>query len=171
MQTTFRLGERITQKFTKDNPAAWCNYFDQICFRYNILSNDDKIHALISCLDADSLAMVQPILGPNVPYAQVKQLLLDTYTAPLDARLQDILNVSSLGDLKPSQFLARARARISKNDMSDSVLIEILVAKLSYEAQIALATIVGMPLKDFAAAAHAAVRRLPPSFISSVSEP
>ena len=31
VQTTFRPGERITQKFTKDNPAAWCNYFDQIC--------------------------------------------------------------------------------------------------------------------------------------------
>ena len=81
VQTTFRPGERITQKFTKDNPAAWCNYFDQICLRYNILSND----ALISCLDADSLAVVQPILGPNVPYAQVKQLLLDTYTAEVES--------------------------------------------------------------------------------------
>ena len=70
------------------------------------MSDDDKIHALIFCLDADPLAVVQPILGPNVPYAQVKQLLLDTYTAPLDARLQHILSVSSLGDLKPSQFLA-----------------------------------------------------------------
>ena len=86
--------------------------------------------------------------------------------------MQDILNVSSLGELKPSQFLARARARISKDDMLDSVLIEILVAKLPYEAQKAVATAVGMPLKDFAAAADAAVRRLPPtSFISSVSQP
>ena len=77
-----------------------------------------------------------------------------------------------MGDLKPSQFLARARARISKDDISDSVLIEILVAKLPYEAQIALATAVGMPPKDFAAAADAAVRRLPStSFISSVSQP
>ena len=76
------------------------------------------------------------------------------------------------GDLKPSQFLARARARISKDDMSDSVLIEILVAKLPYEAHIALSTAVGMPLKDFSAAADAAVRRLPPtSFVSSVSQP
>ena len=56
--------------------------------------------------------------------------------------------------------------------MSDSVLIEILVTKLHYEAQIALVTAVGMPLKDFAPAADAAVRRLPPtSFISSVSQP
>ena len=56
--------------------------------------------------------------------------------------------------------------------MLDSILIEILVAKLPYEAQIALATAVGMPLKDFAAAADAAVRRLPPTFfISSVSQP
>jgi len=64
-------------------------------------------------------------------------------TAPLDARLQDIFNISSLGELKPSQFIARSRALISQQEMSDSVLCELLLAKLPYEIQVALATTVG----------------------------
>ena len=93
---------------------------------------------------------------------------MDTYTAQLDVRLQETLNISSLEDLKPSQFLAKARAKISKDD---SVLIEILVVQLPNEAEIALATAIGMRLKDFAAVADAAVQKLPPtSFISSVSQ-
>ena len=166
-----RPGEKITRTFTKSNPSDWCVYFERLCTRHNILQDAEKVDALISCLDSDSSAIIQPLLSHGSSYTEIKQLLIETYTAPLDERLQSVLDSTNLADVKPSQFLSRARATISTTDMSDSVLCEVLMPKLPPEVQIALASVVDKPLSEFAAAADIAMRRLPhSSLVSNISK-
>ena len=93
-----------------------------LCARYHIEADADKIHALVACLDAEALAVVQPLFSQNRYHEEIRQLLLETYIAPLDERLSDILNLHSIRDIKLSKFISQARSMISTTDMSDSVL-------------------------------------------------
>ena len=65
------------------------------------------------------------------------------------------MRILSLGDLKPSDILEQARSAVSRDDMSDAVLCEILMMKLPTEVQITLSIILGSPLNEIAAAAAA----------------
>jgi len=75
----------------------------------------------------------------------------------LDQRLQELLNLSSIGLLKPSEFLMRARCKISADHMSDAVLCEIIMMKLPTEVQTSLSIMLGGLLDDFAVAADNAM--------------
>ena len=44
-QLILRPGEKIIHTFTKSNPHAWFSYFEKLCIRYKILSDDEKLHA------------------------------------------------------------------------------------------------------------------------------
>ena len=81
------------------------------------------------------------------------------------------MRIPSLGDLKPSDFLEQARLAVSRDDMSDAVLCEILMMKLSSEVQTTLSIILGSPLNEFAAAADTAMRRFSAPLVSSIRAP
>ena len=50
-QLILRPAEKITHTFTKSNPHAWFSYFEKLCIRYKIISDDEKLHSLIPCFD------------------------------------------------------------------------------------------------------------------------
>ena len=70
-QLILRPGEKITHTFTKSNPHAWFSYFEKLCIRYKILSDDEKLHALIPCFDHETLSLVQPLISRNYSYEQI----------------------------------------------------------------------------------------------------
>ena len=91
-----------------------------ICFRYHLRSDNQKINALISCLDGLNFLDVQALLDREHILDGVKNSL--KLFKSLDQRLQELISVPSLGDVKPSEFLSRARDAISSADTSDAVL-------------------------------------------------
>ena len=165
-QLILRPGEKITHTFTKSNPHAWFSYFEKLCIRYKILSDDEKLHALIPCFDHETLGFVQPLISRNHSYEQMKIFLIEKFTPSLAERVHTIISVDSLGDVKPSKFLNRLRSSISEDDMSDAVLCELVMNKLPQQVQLSLVPTLGRPLLQFAAAADAAMQRL--SMSSSV---
>ena len=165
-QLILRPGEKITHTFTKSNPHAWFSYFEKLCIRYKILSDDEKLHALIPCFDHETLGLVQPLIFRNHSYEQMKIFLIEKFTPSLAERVHTIMSVDSLGNVKPSEFLNRLRSSISEDDMSDAVLCELVMNKLPQQVQLSLVPTLGKPLLQFAAAADAAMQRL--SMSSSV---
>ena len=165
-QLILRPGEKITHTFTKSNPHAWFSYFEKLCIRYKILSDDEKLHVLIPCFDHEILGLVQPLIFRNHSYEQMKIFLIEKFTPSLAERVHTIMSVDSLGDAKPSEFLNRLRSSISEDDMSDAVLCELVMNKLPQQVQLSLVPTLGRPLLQFAAAADAAMQRL--SMSSSV---
>ena len=100
---------------------------------------------------------VQPLLDGTHSFRHIKDFLVNKSVRPLDEQLQELLRIPSLGDLKPSDFSEQARSAVSRDDMSDAVLCEILMMKLPTEVQTTLSIILGSPLNEFAAAADTAI--------------
>ena len=139
-----RPRERLTH-FFKENPQAWFAYFNSLCDRNGLLDNQAKIDALVPCLDSNMFLSVQPLLDGTHCFGEIKDFLVNKFARPLDQRLQELLRIQSLCDLKPSDFLEQARLAVSRDDMSDAVLCEILMMKLPTEVQTTLSIILGSP--------------------------
>ena len=134
-QLILHPGEKITHTFTKSNPHAWFSYFEKLCIRYKIFSDNEKLHAMIPCFDHETLGLVQPLISWNHRYKQMKIFLIEKFTPSLAERVHTIMSVDSLGDVKPSEFLNRLRSSISEDDMSDAVLCELVMNKLPQQVQ------------------------------------
>ena len=159
----------MTHCFTKENPQAWFTYFNSLCDRNGLLDDQAKIDALDPCLASNTFLFVQPLLDGTHSFGEIKDFLVNKFTRPLDQRLQELLRISSLGDLEPSDFLEQARSAVSRDDMSDAVLCEILIMKLPTEVQTTLSIILGSPLNEFATAADTAMRRFSAPLVSSIN--
>ena len=159
----------MTHFFTKENPQAWFTYFNSLCDRNGLLNNQAKIDALVPRLDSNTFLSVQPMLDGTHSFGDIKDFLVNKFARPLDQQLQELLQLPSLGDLKPSDFLEQARSAVSGDDMSDAVLCEILMMKLPTEVQTTLSVILGSPLNEFAAAADTAMRRFSAPLVSSIN--
>ena len=127
---SLKLGNRITQSFTKENPPGWFQYFDSLCFCHGLCSDNQKIDALIPCLDNLTFLQIQPLLDGEHTFNDIKVFLFQQFSKPLDQHLHELLNAPSLGEVKPSEFLNEARRAIKVEDMSDAVICEILLTKL-----------------------------------------
>lgn len=158
-RSNLRPGDKITQNFTKDNATGWFRYFDQLCLRLGLNSNHEKIDALIPCLDSNEFVSIQDLLDGEHSFEEVKVCLIAKFSKSLDQSLQELLSLPSLGDLAPSKFLTQARREISKNDMSDAVLCEILMNKLPLEVQNSLSIVLGSSMDEFSKIADRAMRR------------
>ena len=158
----------MTYFFTKENLQAWFTYFNSLCDRNGLLDNQAKIDALVPCLDSNTFLSVQPLLDRTYSFGEIKDFLVNKFARPSDQRLQELLRIPSLGDLKPSDFLEQAHSAVSRDDMSDAVLWEILMMKLPTEVQTTLFIILGSPLNEFAAAANTAMRHFPAPLVSSI---
>ena len=134
--------------------------------QYAILSDDEKLHALIPCLDHETLSLVQPLVSRNHSYKQIKTFLIEMFSPSLAERIHTIMSVDSLGDIKLSEFLNRFGLSISEDDMSHAVLCELIMNKLLQQVQLSLVLILGRPLFQFAATADATMQQL--SMLSSV---
>ena len=164
-----RPGERLAHSFTKENPQAWFTYFNSLCDRNGLLDNKAKIDALVPCLDSNTFLTVQPLSDGTRSFGDIKDFLVNKFARPLDQRLQELLRILSLGDLKQSDFLEQAHLAVSGDDMSDAVLCEILMMKLPTEVQTTLSIILGSPLNEFPAAADTAMRRFSAPLVSSIN--
>ena len=140
-----------------------------MCDRNGLLDNQAKIDALVPCLDSNTFLSVQPLLDGTHSFGDIKDFLVNEYARPLDQQLQELLRIPSVGDLKPSDFLEQARLAVSRDDMSDAVLCEILMMKLPTEVQTTLSVILGSPLNKLAAAADTAMRRFSAPLVSSIN--
>ena len=140
-----------------------------MCDRNGLLDNQAKIDAFVPCLDSNTFLSVQPLLDGTHSFGDIKDFLVNKFARPLDERLQELLRIPSRGDLKPSDFLEQARLAVSRDDISDAVLCEILMMKLPTEVQTTLSIIVGSPLNEFAAAADTAIRRFSAPLMSSIN--
>ena len=82
----------------------------------------------------------------------MKVFLIQQFSKPLDQRLHELLNASSLGEVKPLEFLNEASRAVKREveDMSDAVLCEILMIKLPQEIQTSLSIVSGCPMDEFA---------------------
>jgi len=47
-----RLGDHITQFFTKENADSWFKHFDLLCIRNGLRTDEEKIDALVICLES-----------------------------------------------------------------------------------------------------------------------
>ena len=164
-----KLGDRITQSFTKENPPGWFQYFDSLCFRHGLRSDNQKIDALIPCLDNSTFLQIQPLLDGEHTFNDIKVFLIQQFSKPLDQRLLELLNAPSLGEVKPSEFLNEARRAIKVEDMSDAVLCEILMTKLPQEVQTSLSIVSGCPMDEFARCADRAMIRFSGQFSNSTN--
>ena len=108
-----RPGERLTHFFTKENLQAWFTYFNSLCDRNGLLDNQAKIDALVPCLDSNTLLSVQPLLDGTHSFGEIKDFLVNKFARPLDQRLQELLRIPSLSDLKASDFLEQALSSLS----------------------------------------------------------
>ena len=142
------------------------NWLNSFCNRNGLLDDQVKIDALVPCLDSNTFLSVQPLLDGNHSFGDIKDFLVNRFARPLDQRLQELLRIPSLGDLKPSE---QARSAVSGDDMSNAVLCEIPMMKLPTKVQTTLSIILGSPLNEIAAAADTAMRRFPASLVSSIN--
>ena len=140
-----------------------------MCDRNGLLDNQAKIDALVPCLDSNTFLSVQPLLDGTHSFGEIKDFLVNKFARLLDQRLQELLQIPSLGDLKPSDFLEQACLAASRDDMSDAVLCKILMMKLPTEVQTTLSIILGSPLNEFAAAADTAMHRFSAPLVSSIN--
>ena len=157
------------QSFTKENPPGWFQYFDSLCFRHGLRSDNQKIDALIPCLDNSTFLQIQPLLDGEHTFNDKKVFLIQQFSKPLDQRWHELLNAPSLGEVKPSEFLNEARRAIKVEDMSDAVLCEILMTKLQQEVQTSLSIVSGCPMDEFARYADRAMIRFSGQFSNSTN--
>ena len=97
----------MTHTFTKSNPQTWCYYFENLCIQYAILNDNEKLHAVISCLDHKTFNLFQPLISRNHSYEEIKIFLIKKFTPSLAERIHAITSADNLGDVKPSKFLNR----------------------------------------------------------------
>ena len=102
-------------------------------------------------------------------FNNVKVILIQQISKPIDQRLHELLNAPSLGEVKPSEFLCEARRAIKMEDMSDALLCEILMTKSPQEVQTSLSIISGCPMDDFTRCADRAKIRFSGQFANSTS--
>ena len=107
-----KLGECITQSFAKENPLGWFQYFDSLYFHHGLHSDNQKIDALILCLNNSTFLQIQPSLDGEHTFNDIKVFLIQQFSKPLNQRLRELLNAPNLGEVKPSEFLNRARRAI-----------------------------------------------------------
>jgi len=105
-------------------------------------------------LESSIFLSVQPLLDGEHSYNEIKNFLIQNFSKSLDQRLQEILGMPTLGDLKLSKFLCQARGFISATGMSDAVLCKILMSKLPQQVQTVLSVILGCPMDEFARIAN-----------------
>ena len=75
-----KLCERITQSFTKENPPDWFQYFDSLCFCHGFRSDNQKIDALIPCLDNSTFLQIQTLLDGEHTLNDVKVVLIQQFS-------------------------------------------------------------------------------------------
>ena len=95
--------------FWESSPRTWFNRLESAFVSSNITSNASKVNHLIAHLPEDVGRSVQHYVeekgGRAQPtYPALKEIILDARDMPLSQRLAALLELRSLGDLRPSQM-------------------------------------------------------------------
>lgn len=98
---------RVPQ-FWKASPAAWFVRFEAAITISGITSDDTKYAHLVASLPEEVGVSVRhrltEITGNTGKYDKLKQYVLDTWEKPTAQRLSSLLDLRSLGDMRPSQM-------------------------------------------------------------------
>ena len=84
-----------------------------------------KIDALNPCLDNCTFLQTRPLLDGERTFNDIKVF------KPLDQHLHELLNAPRLGEVKPSEFLNKARRAIKVEDMTLRNIYGLITARSS----------------------------------------
>lgn len=96
--------------FWVSNAAAWFAQAEALFHLRGISQDDTKYYHVVATLDADTATRAACVLQ-NPPatdkYRAIKQLLLSTYELSEDERGWSLLQLTDLGDMRPSELMSR----------------------------------------------------------------
>lgn len=127
--------------FWPEDPALWFRQVEAQFATRGINQSLTKYNYIVASLSPDTAREVRDlILQPPAddPYTALKeQLTLRTALTP-SQRMQKLLHLEPLGDLKPSQLLRRIEQLAEKSLDNDLVLQEIFMTRLPAHVQLIL---------------------------------
>ncbi|CAE1149040.1 unnamed protein product [Acanthosepion pharaonis] len=108
-----------------------------------ITSQQSKFAYVVEKLPADVASEVADILNdipPDKPYEVLKQVILQRTACSEEHKIKELTNVT-LGNNKPSQLLRKMQTLVGTNSMSEAVLKQMWLDKLSPDTVQILATL------------------------------
>lgn len=127
--------------FWHKDPTSW---FLQLEAQFNLggITNDDtKFYTTVSAIDLNMVQSVRDlILEPpsEKKYETLKQKLISLFADSEAARLQQLLQDTQLGDMRPSQLLSKMKD-LAANDFTEPVLKSLWLNRLPGQTQAILA--------------------------------
>lgn len=118
--------------FWKEDPNLWFVQAEAIFLTARIISPTTKYNHVVASLEYSVLQHATDILTSPVTttsYDDLRTRLLVTFGESADAKLKKLLTEMDLGDLRPSQLLARMR-QLAQNKVSDDVLRTLWLQRL-----------------------------------------
>lgn len=98
--------------FWKTNPSLWFLRLEAQFSLAKITSEETKFNHVVAAVDADVLISVSDIITnppSDRPYESLKKRLIDSHSESAESRIRTLLQGVEIGDLRPSQLLARMR--------------------------------------------------------------
>lgn len=145
---------RLSQ-FSRAQPQLWFYQAESVFQTYNVTTDADKFHLVISRLTPDVLQEIPDILQepPQADkYLFLKEQLLKRLTDSPDRQLEKALSEVQLGQQKPSQLL-RQMQLLSNGLASEDTLRVKWLSLLPPDVRKILKITKTLPLKDLAVAA------------------
>ena len=127
--------------FWPKDPELWFLQLESQFTLSSITSDETKFHTTISAIDANILQSVRDlILKPpsENKYDTLKQRLISLFAESESARLQQLLQDTQLGDMRPSQLLAKMKD-LAGESFGDSAVKSLWLNRLPSQTQAILA--------------------------------
>ena len=128
--------------FDTSSPHIWFKYLESYFYFHNITSQTTMFWYVVSELPSHVTKEVYDIIEPipaESPYDVLKSAILKRTTPSEDARLQQLLCETELGDRTPSQLLRHMRTLADRNHINDCILRKLWSKRLPAEVNAILA--------------------------------
>lgn len=138
-------------EFWPADPTLWFSQVEATFMSHRITSETTKFYKLISLLNPQYAAEVRDLIEnpPTVfPYTKLKETLIHRTSLSKQERIQQLFNITDLGDKKPSQLLRQLQQLVGSMHLDDSILEEIFLQKLPSNIQLILASNNNISLAD-----------------------
>jgi hypothetical protein len=127
--------------FWQKDPELWFLQLESQFSLSNITADETKFFTTVAAIDSHVLQAVRDlVLKPpdKEKYEALKKRLISLFADSESARLQQLLQETQLGDMRPSQLLAKMQD-LAANNFGDSVLKSLWLNRLPSQTQAILA--------------------------------
>lgn len=138
--------------FWPHDPALWFHQVEAQFTTRNITQQTTKFNHIVGSLAPETATEVRDIIFnvPAVnPYIVLKERLISRTSMPQAQRMQSLLSLPPLGDLRPSQLLRRME-QLADKKLEDPMYVELFLSRLPEPVRLVLRAQHGKTLHQLA---------------------